>query len=174
MARVFDCDRLLGAHLEAIERRQVEAGVGLGERGVLPADDALPPVGKAQPFEMADHPSPAGAGGDRQLETGFTGPVAEVDHPGQHRPPGQQLLGAAAAQDRDRVPVERAAQPGFEVGVGVEGVGAHGRLPELQRELLAVLPVDLGVGQVDRLLGLQDQAVEIEDDRAQHPICLAP
>ncbi|HEX6350080.1 MAG TPA: xanthine dehydrogenase family protein molybdopterin-binding subunit [Candidatus Dormibacteraeota bacterium] len=33
---------------------------------------------------------------------------------------------------------------------------------------MAVLAIDLGVGQVDRLLGLQHQPVEVEDHRPQH------
>ena len=68
----------------------------------------------------------------------------------------------------DRRTVQAAAEAGLEVGVGVEGVGPDGRLPEVERQLVTVLAVDLCVGQVDGLLGLQDEPVEVEDHSPQH------
>ena len=53
------------------------------------------------------------------------------------------------------------------------GVAYH-RLPEVHRQLLAVVAVELGPGPVHRPLGVDDQAVEVEDEGPDHPPILPP
>jgi hypothetical protein len=47
------------------------------------------------------------------------------------------------------------------------------RRPAIERELLAVLPVDLLPRGVRRRLGVDDEAVEVEEERADHSGCLS-
>src|SRR5204862_44961 len=87
----------------------------------------------------------------------------------------QQLLQADVGEDHLRPPADpavehllgqRPAQPLLEVALRVKsGRGrADDRHPSLERQLLAVSLVDLEPGTVDRLFGVEDEAVEVEDD----------
>jgi hypothetical protein len=65
---------------------------------------------------------------------------------------------------------ERATQQLLEMALGMEADRRrpHDLDPSLQRELFAVLLVDLDPGLEDRLLRVQNQAVEVKNDRSNH------
>src|SRR3989440_9511897 len=65
--RVLDCEGFRRPDPQAFEDGEVEVGLGLGPRAVLPAADAVPVV-QPQPFEVARDPLPGRAGGDTQLQ----------------------------------------------------------------------------------------------------------
>jgi hypothetical protein len=50
----------------------------------------------------------------------------------------------------------------------LDGGGPDDLDPPVERELFAMLPVDLDPGLVDRLFRVEDQPVEIEDESTDH------
>ena len=83
---------------------------------------------------------------------------------------GQDHLGATPDAAIQHLLRQRPAQPLFEVVLGMEaGRGRADDLhPALERKLLSVGLVDLEPRPVDGLLGVEDQAVEVEDESANH------
>ena len=58
MLGVLDRHRLSRIHAQALQRREVEAGIGLGQWGVFAADHAVPVARDPQPLQVATHPFP--------------------------------------------------------------------------------------------------------------------
>jgi len=118
---------------------------------------------------MAVDPVDAAAGDDRALEP----QALRVDEVVVHAVAellevGGGVLELAAARVDD-VAVETAADPPLEVGVRVEAVERADRgRPRVERQLVAVLPVHVRPGGVRRALGVHEQPVEVEEERADH------
>ena len=130
-----------------------------------------PPVTgrEAKSLEVARHPSPRRARGDREPEAEPPCRVEIVAHPGTHRLERDQLGDPRLVRRSNRRRVEGAAGPGGEVGVGIEGVpGADAGRPGLEGEVAAVGHVDLLPGLELWALGVEDEPVEIEDEGPAH------
>ena len=119
---------------------------------------------------MPVHPLPRRAGGDAKAEPepGRVGDV--VAHPGKHLLRVQDRVPEELAPPLQRLPIQRAADQLLQVDHGVEVVigGADGLQPGLEGQRLAVLLVGPGPALIDGHLGLQDQPVEVEHQRADH------
>src|SRR5215472_18805432 len=124
---------------------------------------------------MPDDPAPGRVGSQAE-------PSPHHDRllsPGQHtrfdwqRP--DKLCFPAAVCSTNGFAVESPPQPSLELGHRVER--AHSlsddRLPEVQGKVLAVLLIHLSPRLVDRHLGVEDQAVEIEYEGTNHDPSLA-
>ena len=141
----------------------------LHARHVLRAAEDVEAVGEAEPLEVAGHPSPRRARGDRQPETEPPRRVQIVAHSGTHRLERDQLGDSRLVRRPDRRRVEGAAGPGGEVGVRIEGVPrADAGRPGLEGEVAAVGRVDLLPGLELRALGVEDEPVEVEDEGPPH------
>ncbi len=125
---------------------------------------------------MAFHPIARGARRQADLQVHRLRLLEMPHHAGQNVPGEDHLRPAADAPIQDLL-WEGSSQPRLEVVLWVEsGGGRSDDLdPALKRQILAVRLVDLKPGQVDRLFGVEDQPVEIEDDGPDHrPKCTDP
>ena len=83
---------------------------------------------------------------------------------------GEDQLGAPPDAPIDHLLGERPPQPLLEVMLWMEfGGGRPDYLhPSLEGQRLAMGLIDLEPRSVDRLLGVENQPIEVEDDRADH------
>src|SRR6266849_583634 len=148
-----------------VEARQVKIWLGLDVFDIVTGSQAVEEIDDAEPFEMALHPIPGRARGDPYLHA--RGPRRH----GQIRHPGPQGLGPHELEPPrdpavDDVLRQRSANSLLQEALGMERLvrGAHGLHPQLEGQRHSARLVNLLPRSVDGLLGLEDEAVEIEDE----------
>src|SRR5207249_7585700 len=169
VGRVLDRDRLAWRNTEAVERRHEEIRRGLDQLDVVAAPDALEQTQDAESLEMLPDPALAGARGDARLQADVARRRRQLRDARQDRLL-QHELAAPAHPLVEHLLRQRSAESFLEVGARVERRirGADGLHPAVEGQLLAVRRVNLQPRPVDRFFRVQDQAVEVEDDRPQH------
>src|SRR5205809_338206 len=107
---------------------------------------------------------------DRELESerlGLREPLANAGHRLERC---DELGLPSVATGLNGGAIERSLYQRFEVRGGFKPTGFAADVvgPKLVGQIVAVLPVDLDPGLVRGHLGLEDEAVEVEDQRADH------
>lgn len=123
----------------------------------------------AETREVLVDPLPARARGDRRPQAEPTG-VGEVGiDAGQEALGDGRLAVIQTLQRGEFLSVERLTEPLAQVDDGVEAGGrrADDGEPLLARQLLAMLAIDALPRLKDRTLGIDDEAIEVEDDGVQ-------
>src|SRR5439155_1529725 len=133
------------------------------------ADDRVPSL-EPKAVEVATDPGASRARGDRELESERLGLRDPLTNSGHRLERCDELGLTSVAPGLERGAVERSFHEGFEVGGGLEPprLASDVLAPGLAGQILPVLPVDLDPGLVRGHLGLEDEAVEVEDQRADH------
>ena len=118
---------------------------------------------------MAPDPLPRRAGGDAKLQAQRPRRVEVLQNARQHAV-RQDHLCAAAGPAVQHLLRQRPAETLLQVVLRMEPGGrrADDLHPPLERQVLAVCLVNLEPGAVDRLLGVEDQPVEVEHDGSNH------
>lgn len=165
--RVLDGNGVAGGRTQTLHRSQVGVRCRLRPGHVLEAADTVP-AAQVKTFQVARDPGPPGARGHSKADTHGDRFLPPLSDAGQDRQGLYQLPFAPSALGAESLPIQAAAQLPFQVGHGVEVVrtATDDRLPEVEREAEAVPLVDLCPGLVDGALSVDDQSVEIEDERA--------
>jgi hypothetical protein len=163
---VLECDGFVGAEAEVIEDEFVEVGFRFRRRNVFAAGEEREAIKQAEAREMGLDPRVLGIGGDGDREIRAARFVEEGDDAGQR------------SEEFEASFFEELAL-GFEVGVDglwpegepwVEGVVDVADSAEEERFVKedAVGRVHVGVGADEGGLGIEDEAVEVEDKGADH------
>ena len=124
-------------------------------------------LAQAQPREVTLDPRAAGGGGDAEAQAEATSLLDVLAHAGQDGLQGDQRVAVRAVALLQRGGVERTAAERLQVLAGIEGVhGADALRPFFEGQRVAVLGIDRLPRVVHRRLGVEDEAVEVEDEQA--------
>jgi hypothetical protein len=166
---VLEGDGLGRRHAGGVEDGVVKGGVGLHAGDVVRGADDVEVREQAQPLEVAADPGAIRRGGDGQPDAQAPGGVHVLPHAGKRLLAGDQLGHARRAAGTHCGGVDGPLQQRLEVTTRIERVvGADVRGPQAGVERAAVLRVDLAPGIEGGLLGVEDQAVEVEDEKPRH------
>src|SRR2546423_894507 len=170
VARIFEGDRLARRHLEPLERRQVKIWVWLGAFHVLSTHDGIEVAADPEAVEVVHDPFARGARCDGRFEPELTRGDQVIEDAGQKLLQSRRLL---VVEDLERLEIrldEFGAGLLDQVDDGIEwsGCGPDDRQPPFERQLLAMLAVDALPGAEDRDFRVHEQAIEIEDECADH------
>jgi hypothetical protein len=171
---VLEDDRALGGHVEAAGGEEEELGIGLHPGHVVPGHhhvEELPdPVAAEPPLD----PAARAARGHGAAQAPGLGVAEEGFDPREQGLRLAQPVGGGPDLALELLPGQDLPQQRLEVRVGVEApVGAEGVLPLVEAEGLAPALVGALPGFVDRGFGVDDEAVEVEDDGVDAQRCLA-
>lgn len=163
---VLEGDGLVAAQAEVLQDEFVEIGLGFGRRDVLPAGDEGEAIDEAQAGEMRLNPRVFRVGGDGNGHGGGAGLVQEVDHSWKR---GEEFEAAdfgalALGFERDAVMGGGEIGPRLERVVGVADGAQEARI--IERHAMGF--VNIGVGANEGGLGVEDKAVEIENESTDH------
>src|SRR5438477_1306692 len=166
--RVFKGERFTGCHPQIGERTEVEVRSRLSSRDVVAADDRGDAFTKRQPLEVRADVTLAGARGDTDPESESRGIREVLPHAGDGLERREDLALPRLSSRFDRDAIERRRHQRREVVERVERPDRRTDVlePPLAGKLEPMIAVDLGPRLERGTLGLEDQPVEIEDERA--------
>ena len=164
--RILEGDGLKAAQAEFREHEMVEIWRGLGQGGILAAGEKIKAVEQADTGEMFLTMNMGGVRGEGDAQALGTGGVEEGGDAGQHGEREVATLVEFTALNFQGDPVGVA-------GKGVQRIEGVGAVADRAQEELAVkghavFAVHLGVSRDDGGLGVEDEAVEVEDEGLNH------
>lgn len=161
---IFDGYSLVGSHPQVVHGQLVQLRVGLGETHIVAGADTVEVRQQAQALKMSGDPAAGGAGGQPDLQAQTMSIFEILLHT---RPDGllfnQGGLAPLLPQEV-RLPIQLLANLPFQLAEDIEMVGGTDDLApgfEGQRDIIG--GIKLSPGLVDRALGFQNEAVEVED-----------
>ncbi|MCY4375549.1 MAG: hypothetical protein OXC31_17440 [Spirochaetaceae bacterium] len=163
---VLEGDRLRRAHADAVERGQVDVRRRLGLPDVVAAADRVEGLQCANALQVALDPAARRRRRHRQQHSCIDRRVDQIRHARARSKARVGGVFADAHLFQDRREVHAGTDEPLQVVVRIED-GAHAALPELRREDMAVAAIRLLDRRQRGRLGVDDQAVEVEDQRAQ-------
>jgi len=163
---ILEGDRLVRPDAELVDREAVQVGLGLGRGYAFAAGHEIEAIEQAQPREMPCAVFAAGVGCDGEAATGFAGGIAQGHDAGLHR----LAVGAFAV-----APLHLLVK-GLAVDMRPEGSPLvesdfHMPYPAGERgavEWLAMCGMHIVVRIEKRSLGIENNAVKIENERSNH------
>ena len=167
---IFNDEGVFGVDFETAESFLEEVGGGFDSGGVATADDGFEVFKEGEFFEPAVDPIVAGGGDDGEAEGVFLGEFDAVADAGEGVEFFDLGFDVALALGVDPFPVEFFAGKFFEIGLGGEvlKVTADAADVGLEFEDVAGHAVELLVGLVDGPFGVDDDAVEVEEEGFDH------
>ena len=144
------------------------SGAGLTCCHIVPCADGVEPVAQRMLVEERSHPVTGAARGHGCLEAGETGFGHDGRHPREqrHRRTAGEVPGTN--HRRERVTVGTAPGAGLKIRIRVEAAKrAERMLPVVEMELAVVLAVDRLPDFEQRCLAVDEQPVEVEDERLE-------
>ena len=162
---VLEDDAGGGLDVEARGGQEEELGIGLDLSHVVAGHDHVEEVADAVAPQPAGHPPAGAARGDRATEAEGLRVAEQRFHPRQQRLAFTPLRGRRLHLGQNRLAVQRATEESVQVIERVEPpVGPERVLPFVQADRLATALVGGEPRFEDRRLGVDDEAVEVEDD----------
>ena len=156
----------MAAQAKAIEHEFVEIGLGLGRRDIFAAGEKTEAVEQAETREVAFAVGVRGIGREGDRESPGLGGVEECDH-AREDGEGEVVEAVALAPGRFQGDPVGAFFKGVPRVKGVVGVADRAeKLSFVERH--AVRGVDIGVGTNQGGLGIENEAVEVEDEGTDH------
>jgi hypothetical protein len=177
--RILERERFRCRNVEQRQRLQIERGL-IRRRFRIRTDDRIPRVAQTDAAAVALDPLVPVAGNDPSLEHQALG-LSEtlLDTREQGRGVTELELALRSAADQ-RLPIELPTRERFQMRDRIEGprdrsTRSDRRQPVAQGEVDPVLFVDITPRLIGRNLGVDDDAIEVEEERAdQNPLKLPP
>ena len=164
---VFENEGFGGADLESLGGEEEEAGVGFDFAGVVDGGEVVEVVDEVEVVEPAFDPPTGAAGGDGAGKPKGGGFVEAIDDAWEDGEGFAEFLLAEGALAFEFGPIELATGAGFEVDTGVvvgSEIGADDGGVSFDGEVVAVGFEDFAPGLVTGAFGVDDEAVEVEND----------
>ncbi len=165
---IFEDEGLVGGDTEGVGGGEEVGGIGLGAGDVVEGADGVEAVGDTEAVEPRENPRGGGTGGDGAWEAGVFGVLEDgfdawEDGGGIAEPAGD--IGALLVEG---VPIEGGAAEAIEFygGVVLVEVAPDASGPDVEGEGVAVFGVEEAPGFEDGGFGIDDEAVEVEDEGA--------
>ena len=164
--RIFEGYGFVAAEAKAVEDEFVEVGFGFGGRDVFAAGDEGEAIKDAEAGEVGVAPRVRGVGGEGDGKIKSAGGVEERDDTGENGLLKHQRVfdGAALEFEGGAIRVGTEAVPRIERVIGVTGATEE----EVTIEGHSVVGVNNPVGVDEWSLGVENEAVEVEDKGANH------
>src|SRR5207302_9135793 len=169
---ILEGDRLGRRDVEPLERRQIEIGVWLGPLHVFSTDDGIEVAADPEAVEVVHHPRARGTRCHRGLEPQLARGDEVIDDAGQKLLQSGRLLVVKDLERLQLLLVEFGAGFLGQIDNRIErpGGGADDREPSVERQLLAMVPVNALPGSEDRNLRIDEQAIEVENKCPDHKL----
>jgi len=164
---VFEDDGFGGADVEALGGEEEEAGVGFDFARVVDGGEVVEVVNEVEVVEPAFDPPTGAAGGNGAGKSKGRGFGEAIDDAGENGERFAELFLAEGTLGFEFGPIELATGAGFEIDTGVivgPEVGADDGGVGFDGEVEAVGFEDFAPGLVAGAFGVDDEAVEVEND----------
>ena len=165
--RIFKRDRFTTAQTEFLQHQPIEIGFGFGRRRVAAAGEEFEMRVQPEALEMAFDMVVAGVAGDREVKLGDAGRIEQRDDTGEHGLPERAGPVVLVTLLLERSFVGAGAERAPRVKCVIVAANCLNKFRSIER--LAMRGVDVAVGVNERRLGVEDEAVEIKNECANHP-----